>query len=105
MSKVKAYDPEYTLPEQRFRVALRSGGRGITHVALYRTFEAGNSPGYWTRRAADVNNLCGSMRYCVVGVDAEGWSSIRYPIDTFGLNCARCIKSYASWLKRQGLTW
>ena len=43
----------YTLPEQRIKLEVRSGGRGATHVVKWSTFPATAWPGRWTRRAAD----------------------------------------------------
>lgn len=79
-----------TLPEQRIRIDVRSGGRGAVHVVEYRTDPAWAYPGYWTRRAASRAAFCGSLRALVLGVDAADWPTERVAPDLTNVTCKRC---------------
>lgn len=80
----------YTLPEQRIRLDVVSGGRGSVHVIEHRTFKTDAHPGRWTRRAADRQAFCGSLRACIIGVDATDWPTERGPVDLTQVTCKRC---------------
>ena len=88
----------FTLPEQRHRLVVVHGGRNRRHLVRLSTFPAGTHPGRWTRRAADYRSVCGSISYCMVGVDAADWGTEpRYAIDISDVDCARCMERSRKW--------
>lgn len=99
------------LPEPRFKQRIVQSRMGLYHVQRLSTIEAGSSPGFWTRHAADRRNMCGSMRALLVGVSAVDWPYEWEPLsekETHLLSCDRCIDRYGRWLdqylKHNGLT-
>lgn len=91
---------EFTLPEMRERQRVAFGGISRTHVVVESTFPA-SVHGGWTRRSWDRRTLCGAMRACVVGGDAEEWPTEREPIDISRVDCARCRERYERWLSKR----
>jgi hypothetical protein len=89
---------DFTLAEQRHTLRVVHGGRSRVHVVRLSTFPAGAHPGRWTRRAADYRSLCGSISYCMTGIDAEGWGAAdRYPLDISDVDCSRCRDRASKW--------
>jgi hypothetical protein len=95
VEKDAARDREkFSLPEQRERLVVLFGGRSRFHVFRDSTFPSGRHEGRWTRAAFDRRALCGSLSYCLVGVDATDWPTECQPVDISRVDCPRCLERY-----------